>query len=108
MAEIRNLSEASTVAGSMQVPVYDQINGQPRKVSVNQLTEYVQANLTSDTPTPFRLLSQTVAQLNADYPANQWQGAIAYCTNGNSGAQCLAVSDGTNWKRIALGATIST
>lgn len=108
MAEIRNLSEASTVAGSMQVPVYDTNNGQPRKVSVTQLTEYVQANLASDTPTPFRLLSQTVAQLNADYPANQWEGAVVYCTNGDTGARCLAVSNGTDWKRIALGATIST
>lgn len=34
-------------------------------------------------------------------------GAIIYVSNGNAGAACLAVSDGTNWKVVALGATIS-
>lgn len=35
-------------------------------------------------------------------------GDIAYCTDGDAGADCLAVYDGTSWKRIALGAAIST
>lgn len=34
-------------------------------------------------------------------------GHIIAVTNGNAGALCLAMSDGGNWKRIALGATIS-
>ena len=34
-------------------------------------------------------------------------GAIIYVSNGNAGAACLAVSDGTNWKVVALGATIA-
>lgn len=34
-------------------------------------------------------------------------GQCAYVTNGDAGSPCLAVSDGTDWKRIALGATIS-
>ena len=91
----------------MQLPVYDATNGQPRKISVNQLLEYFQDSLTSDTSAPFRLYSGTVAALNADYPAASWTNAVVYCTNGDSGSPCLAVSNGSAWKRVALGATIS-
>lgn len=34
-------------------------------------------------------------------------GQIIYVSNGNAGAPSLAVFDGTSWKRVALGATIS-
>lgn len=107
MSSINQLSEASEVSSGMQIPVYDTTNGQPRKISVNQLTEYIQENLTSDASAPFRLYSGTVAALNADYPASSWTSAIVYCTNGDGGSPCLAVSNGTDWKRVALGATIS-
>lgn len=107
MSGINQLSEASEVASSMQVPVYDSTNGQPRRISINQLVEYVQENLISDASAPFRLINVTVADLAADYPAASWLGAVVYCSNGNSGSPCLAVSDGTNWKRIALGATVA-
>lgn len=48
---------------------------------------------------------QTVAALNALTAA---EGDIAYCSDGDAGAKCLAVYDGSAWKRIALGSTIST
>ncbi len=92
----------------MQIPVYDSVNGQPRRVSVNQLIECIQGNLTSDASAPFRLYAGTVAELNANYPAASYTGAIVYCTNGNGGTACLAVSNGTSWLRVALGAAIST
>ncbi|MBX9697879.1 MAG: hypothetical protein K2X74_00525 [Acetobacteraceae bacterium] len=38
----------------------------------------------------------------AAYPAN-----VIHVSNGNAGAPCLAVSNGTNWLRVALGAAIS-
>jgi hypothetical protein len=107
MSSINQLSEASEVSTGMQIPVYDTTNGQPRKISVNQLTEYIQDNLISDASAPFRLFSGTVAELNADYPASSWANALVYCTNGNAGSACLAVSNGTAWKVVALGATIS-
>jgi len=47
---------------------------------------------------------RTVTQLNALTSA---EGDIAYCSNGNSGAKTIAVYDGSNWKVVALGATIS-
>lgn len=107
MSAINQLSEASAVSSSMQVPVYDTTNGQPRKVSVNQLQEYMQDSLDFDPSGPLALVSKTVAEIAADYPAASWTGCVLYCTNGASGSACLAVSDGSNWKRIALGATIS-
>tara|TARA_R100000951_G_scaffold5674_6_gene6153 strand:+ start:1952 stop:2371 length:420 start_codon:yes stop_codon:yes gene_type:complete len=51
-----------------------------------------------------RLTSKTVAQLTALSPN---EGDIAYCSNGNAGAKTMAIYDGTNWKVVALGATIS-
>ena len=58
------------------------------------------------------LTARTVAQLEADdSPA----GSISYCSNGDGGSACLAVSMGATdtagayqWQRIALGNVIST
>jgi len=46
-----------------------------------------------------------VASLPAAAAANL--DHVVYCTDGDAGAPCLAVSDGTNWLRIALGAAVS-
>jgi hypothetical protein len=51
-----------------------------------------------------QLQARTVTQLTALTAA---AGDVAYCSNGDAGAACLAVYTGTAWKRIALGATIS-
>jgi hypothetical protein len=34
-------------------------------------------------------------------------GRCVYVTNGSAGAACAAISDGTNWKVVAIGATVS-
>lgn len=52
-----------------------------------------------------RLGSFTTADVNLI--ASPSAGEIVYCTDGNTGSPCLAVYDGSAWKRIALGATIS-
>ena len=36
------------------------------------------------------------------------EGGIAYINDGDSGSKCIAVYDGSNWKRISLGANISS
>ena len=54
---------------------------------------------------PVRLLRTTVA--NAPSASIAGAGAIIFVSNGNAGSACLAVSDGTNWKVVALGATIA-
>ena len=48
---------------------------------------------------------QTVAQLNAR--TDQVEGDVAYCSNGDAGSKCLAIYNGTDWKVVSLGATIS-
>jgi hypothetical protein len=35
-------------------------------------------------------------------------GDVSYCSNGDAGAACLAVFNGTDWKRVALGANIAS
>ena len=41
-------------------------------------------------------------------PSASPAGQMIYVTDGNSGAATVAVSDGSDWKVVALGATIST
>ena len=53
-----------------------------------------------------QLPTYTVAQATA--LANVATGQLVYVSNGDSGNPCLAVYSGGAWKRIALGATIST
>ena len=48
---------------------------------------------------------RTVAQLNA--LTGNAEGDIAYCSNGDTGSKCFAIYDGSNWKVVALGSTIS-
>lgn len=51
------------------------------------------------------LTPQTVAELNA---LSAFEGDVAYCSNGDAGSKCIAVYDGSNWKVVSLGSTIST
>ena len=44
----------------------------------------------------------------AGVPSASPTGQMIYVTDGNSGAATVAVSDGSAWKVVALGATIST
>ena len=41
-------------------------------------------------------------------PSAGTAGRVVFCTDGDGGSKCLDVDDGTNWKRVALGATVST
>ena len=34
-------------------------------------------------------------------------GRIVRCSNGNAGAACLAVSNGTSWLRVVFGAAVA-
>lgn len=45
---------------------------------------------------------QTVAQLTAITAS---EGDIAYCSDGAAGSKCLAVYNGTDWKRVDISAT---
>lgn len=49
---------------------------------------------------------RTVTQLNAI--VTPVTGDVAYCSNGSAGAACLAVYNGSAWKVVSLGSTISS
>ena len=51
-----------------------------------------------------RLQPNTVAELTG---LTSTAGDMAYCSNGAGGNKCLAFYDGTSWKRVTVGATIS-
>lgn len=52
---------------------------------------------------PVELETYTVATI----PAASSTGRLAFVSDGDAGSQCLAVDNGTNWKVVSLGATIS-
>ena len=58
-------------------------------------------NAISSTPITFE--NYTVATA----PSNGTTGRVIYVSDGNLGSPCLAVDNGTAWKVVALGATIS-
>lgn len=51
-----------------------------------------------------QLPTYTVAGLPA---ASTNARRVVYCSNGDAGSPCLAVSNGTNWLRVALGAAVA-
>lgn len=53
---------------------------------------------------PLPLATYTVATAPT---ASDHTGHVIYVTNGDSGSPCIAVSNGTSWLRISLGAAIS-
>lgn len=52
-----------------------------------------------------KLTPQTVTELEG---ITAFEGDIAYCSNGDAGSKCIAVYDGSDWKVISLGSTISS
>ena len=54
-----------------------------------------------------RLRLTPVSVTVANALASPVEGDLVYCTNGDAGDPCVAVYNGTAWKKIALGATIS-
>ena len=74
----------------------------------NGATQGGDMSLTSyklDVNVPVALPVYTVTEANA--LSNVDDGSLIYVSNGNAGAKTLAVWDGSDWKVVALGATIS-
>lgn len=87
-----------------------------QKITASQIPDELNSstsiNLTLDPSTGkvkleeiLNLAPQTVSQLNAR--TDQASGDVAYCTDGNSSQPCIAVYNGTDWKVVALGGTIT-
>ena len=75
------------------------LGGAENRVRIDRTTHVV------DVGGPVRLKSYTVA--NAPSASAAGTGAMIYVSNGDAGSPCLAVSDGSDWKRIPLGAPTS-
>jgi uncharacterized membrane protein len=103
MSGINDLTEQTTVLGSDQVPLYSTANGQPRRASIAALTTYIAQNIDNEL-VPIGLPSYLLADLPS---AVTYAYHMVYCLNGNAGQPCVAVSNGTLWKVVALGATVS-
>jgi hypothetical protein len=97
------LTTQDTVVGSDQMLLYSTVNGQTRKAPMTAVLTYIEGAL-DDTLEPVALKSYLLADLPS---AVTYAYSAVYCLNGNAGAACVAVSDGTNWKVVALGATVS-
>jgi hypothetical protein len=106
IALITAVSELSSSDGNTTVRIY---NVPSIEFKVN---DQILANLTTSnvfnisTAHSLQLPNYTVAQANA--LANVSDGQLIYVSNGDTGNPCLAVYSGGDWKRVALGATIST
>jgi hypothetical protein len=74
--------------------------------SINERLEDIEAN--------FNSIEASLATLNArsfavaDLPdASLFTGKVIYCADGAAGSPCAAISNGTNWLRITLGAAVA-
>ena len=103
MATVNELTTQDTVVGSDQIVIYSTVNGQTRKAPMTAVLDYIEGNINTDLE-PVPLASYLLAALPSAV-ANPY--AMVYCLNGNAGAACVAVSNGTVWKVVALGATVS-
>ena len=84
---------------------------------LTQLGQKVKAKLDNKLNTSGGLISGTLSvsqslQIGSydrdNLPTIGTSGRIIYVSNGNSGSPCLAIDDGSDWKVIALGSTVST
>jgi hypothetical protein len=50
----------------------------------------------------------TLQNVNVAGATGNFTGNLIFCPDGDGGSPCLAVYDGSSYKRIVLGATIST
>lgn len=95
--------------------VIGRVEYQARTASLWMTVASIECLLTNNSPAaailrvnaPWRFASYTVAKVPAANPSGGGAGQVIYVSNGDSGSPCLAVSDGTNWRRIPLGAAVS-
>lgn len=76
---------------------------------IRALTAFI-GNVTGDVTGAITPPIYTTAELDADIllPVADNEGKIVRCSDGDTGSECLAYSDGTDWLRIVLGAAVAT
>lgn len=99
---------ASIIEGSSNILIGSYTNTPSDTTSYLSLGGVIKGDMVAgpiEITLPYKLATYDVAGLPS--AATMGAGSIVYCSNGNVGAKCLAVSDGTNWKVVALGITVA-
>lgn len=112
--QIRFIASTSTVTGIVNANSYVTIDGANSNVQVvvngaGNVAVFASTGVYVDNlyaAANVQLPVYTVAQASALSGINA--GQVIYVSNGDSGSPCLAVYSAGDWKRVALGATIST
>ena len=105
LSEVTTVSQVTGISGNTYVGVSgNTVTISVDNTSVMQVTTNNIINI-SDAHC-LQLPSYTVTQANS--LSNVSEGQIIFVSNGDSGSPCLAVYDGSNWKRVSLGSAIST
>lgn len=76
MPQINQLSPVSQVSGANQIPIYDQNNGDARKMSVSALLQYFQATFAAPTVATNLYVPGTGFNVTVPTPVSQQQWMI--------------------------------
>jgi len=108
---IRYIVEITAVTGiADSTSGTTQINATPTEITMEvagQDVVSIPTNKTVDLTAARSLKLPVYTVAAASAIALPQAGETIYVSNGNSGTPCLAVYDGTSWKRVTLGSTIS-
>lgn len=91
MTTINNLSTVDAFSASMQIPVYDTSNGQPRKASGQQLADFLEDQIGANGTYPVYLWTSKPAASTVA------SGTIIRIADVGVSPGILVISDGTRW-----------
>jgi len=98
MTTLNKLNRITALSAGDIFQVWGTANGDLRGCATSVLIEYIEGIALTN----IKLATYTVTTA----PTGS-VGEIIYVTNGDAGSPCLAVHNGTDWKVVSLGATIS-
>lgn len=108
MSDLSSITIQDTVQSGDTFLIYSGTNASARRVSLNTVASAVDA-INDASLVPIALPSYSAAELldGTTLNAVTYARHVVYCSNGNAGAACLAVSNGTSWVRVVFGATVA-
>lgn len=111
--QIRYIATTATVTAIVNANSYVQIDGASSNVSITVngtlSAEFAETGVyVTDLYSSGRIQLPVYNVASATALTGNAAGQMIYVSNGDSGNPCLAVYSGGTWKRVALGATIST
>jgi len=111
--QIRYIATTATVTAIVNANSYVQINGASSNVDITvngtSAAEFANTGVyVGNLYASGRIQLPVYDVSSATALTGNAAGQLIYVSNGDSGSPCLAVYSGGTWKRVALGATIST